>query len=189
MKIKRLATCVLLLCLAACQPTSPTQTVNYEAQGNLQSSTALGCVGIDDVNSSHTPADLFLGLTECIEQDEFDKASDLYLVAMSYGYFDTRRVADRSGHQAIMVLRMNSFGDQEQQTLNELLTYIMQKTSNNSATCKHLKKLGKPTYIPTYMIQHGIGSFTEQKHSNGLIEDFDADTAWQEARSVVANCS
>ncbi|GAB2688502.1 hypothetical protein [Aliiglaciecola aliphaticivorans] len=189
MKTKKLVLCVLLFVLSACQTTSPSKIKNYDTQGNLQSNYALGCVGIDDVSPSHSPADLFSGLTQCIEQKEYEKASDLYLVAMSYGYFDTRRVADRSAHQAVMVLRMEAFANQEQQTLNHLLAEITQKTTDNKGVCDYIKDIGMPTYYPSYMIQHGIGAFTEQPHSNGLIDDFDAETAWQKALSVVVNCS
>ncbi|MEP4890750.1 MAG: hypothetical protein ABJV04_12045 [Aliiglaciecola sp.] len=188
MEIKRIVISVLLLCLSACQTTDTPNTTNYEAQGNLQPSTTLGCVGMNEVSSSHSTADLFLGLTACMDQGEVDKASDLYLVAMSYGYFDTRRVADRSAHQAIMVLRMNAFGDIEKPALDSFLASVTQKTSDNAGMCETLKQLGQPRYFPTYMIQHGMGAFTEQPHSAGLIDNFDSELAWKEALSVVVNC-
>ncbi|GAC16227.1 hypothetical protein [Aliiglaciecola lipolytica] len=179
---------ILVLLLTGCQSTSQESVVNYETQGNLQSHHSLACLSMTQIRSSYTPADLFSGLTSCVEQQQFDSAADMYLAAMSNGYFDTRRVVDRSAHQAVMVLRMNTFAPYDQDVLNLLLSEITQKTTDNSQVCGQLKNIGMPTYHPTYMIQHGMGAFTEQKHSNGLINNFDADLAWQEALKVVSNC-
>lgn len=107
---------------------------------------------------------------------------------MSYGFFDTRRVSDKTAHQAISVLRMNLFGAHSQDNMDKLQTALTKLSSDNTAICQSLTDLGAPAHKPTYMIQHGMGSFTGQSTKDGLVENFDSVVAWQDALSTIAKC-
>ncbi|MCG8529956.1 MAG: hypothetical protein MI749_04750 [Desulfovibrionales bacterium] len=106
---------------------------------------------------------------------------------MSYGFYDTQRVEDKTAHQAIVVLRMNSLSREETE-LDKLQEQIDIVVSNNEDICRSLRNLGKPSYTPTYMIQHGIRALTGQNSNDGLVKGFDSKTAWRESLKMVPEC-
>lgn len=176
------------LLLSACNATPKNNVLNYEANGNLESPQPAGCVSIAELSNRQNPVDIFTGLNVCLTKQDFSNAAELYFAGMSYGFFDTKRVSDRTAHQAISVLRMNLLSAQPQDVLDKLQAALTHITSDNTAICQSLTKLGSPAYMPTYMIQHGIGAFTGQSTKDGLVEDFDSEAAWKDALLTIAKC-
>lgn len=176
------------LLMSACNSTSKSNVSNYEAAGNLESPQPSACVSVGELTNKQNPVDIFTGLNSCLAKNDYSSAAKLYFAGMSYGFFDTKRVSDRTAHQAIGVLRLNLFGAQPQEVLDKLQAALSNITSNNTAICKSLTTLGAPEYVPTYMIQHGMGAFTGQSTKDGLVENFDSDTAWKDALSTIAKC-
>ncbi|GEA10875.1 hypothetical protein [Alteromonas sp. KUL49] len=171
--------------LAACSSTEPKNT-NHESEGNLSHSKSIGCETLTKISSKNNPVDIFSGLYQCIEAGNYSTAAELYFVGMSYGYFDTERVSDNTAHQAISVLRMNTFG-----ALAPKQVEAFQAALNSIKTeeiCTSLQKIGPPSYQPTYMIQHGMGAFMGQSSNGGIVNGFDSDSAWQKSLSTIAQC-
>lgn len=185
-KIILLALSALLL--SACNSTPKSSVTNYEASGNLESPKPTGCVSVAELSNTQNPVDIFTGLNACLTDNNYSNAAELYFAGMSYGFFDTKRVSDKTAHQAISVLRMNLFGAQSQDDMDKLQTALTKLSADNTAICQSLTDLGAPAYKPTYMIQHGMGAFTGQSTKDGLVEDFDSVAAWKDALSTIAKC-
>jgi hypothetical protein len=156
--------------------------------GNLESPNPSGCVAIASLLSSQNPIDIFTGLNSCLTQKNYTQAAELYFAGMSFGFFDTKRVSDKSAHQAISVARKNIFGSQSQDVLDKLKIALDEISSDNAAICQSLTHLGAPSYQPTDMIQHGMGAFTGQSTKDVLVENFDSNSAWKDAISTVVKC-
>ena len=174
--------------LSACNSTPKSHVSNYEAAGNLASPKPAGCVSISDLSTKQNPVDIFIGLNACLNNQDVSNAAQLYLAGMSYGYFDTKRVSDRTAQQAIRVLTMNIFNAQPKAVIEKLQAEVKNTISDNAALCKNLMQLGAPAYKPTYMIQHSINAFTGQSTKDGLVENFDSEAAWQDALSTIGKC-
>lgn len=162
---------------------------NYEAPGNLQSFNAVACIGIDETKPTYTPADLYPGMMDCVEKQDFDAAAKLFALAGVYGRFDTMRVSDKTAHQAITILKMGSLGTLEEEDSKDFKSAIVRLTSNPealSSLCASLRKLGPPSYEPVYMRQHGMGAFLGAKKD--LPKDFDAVSAFEAALDQYLHC-
>ena len=174
-----------------------TSTVNcqevkaVEAEGNLAVTDSLGCVSIDEVTTDHTPADIYAGIAKCIENEDYINAAQLFAIAGVYGSFDTKRVKDRSAHQALSVLSrqvLSSLDDSQKEAFIKALKEELEAGSNKLyALCDKINDKGHPTYFPTYMIQHGMGAFTDDEEEP-LKEDFDAEKAFQESLNQYLHC-
>lgn len=178
----------LIVSISGCASSTNNNSTNYVSVGNLESPKPSGCVEISSLSNKQNPVDIFTGLNQCLADGKYFKAASLYLVGMSYGYYDTKRVSDRTAHQALIVLRMNVLGSQSKDRLTLLQTEVTKLASNNSEICESLKKLGRPAYKPTYMIQHGMGSFNGQRTKDGLVENFNAQQAWKDSLSKILKC-
>lgn len=179
---------VTALMLSACNSTPQDNATNYEATGNLESPKPARCVPISELSNKQNPVDIFTGLNACLTKKDYLNAAELYFAGMSYGFFDTKRVSDKTAHLAITVLRMNLFGAQPQDVLDKMQAALTNITSDNTAICERLTKLGTPAYKPTYMIQHSMGAFIGQSTKDGLVENFDSEVAWKDALSTIAKC-
>jgi hypothetical protein len=179
---------VTALMLSACNSTPKSNATNYEATGNLESSKSAECISMAELSNTQNPVDIFTGLNACLNENNYSNAAELYFAGMSYGFFDTKRVSDKTAHQAISVLRMNLFGSQSQGVLDKLQVALTSITSDNTAICESLSNLGAPAYKPTYMIQHGMRAFTGQSTKDGLVENFDLGAAWKDSLSTIAKC-
>jgi len=112
----------------------------------------------------------------------------MYYAAMTYGIYDTKRVSDKTSHQGLAVLRMNTLGGLSEQQLSLLQSEISAILESNTEVCTALTARGLPTYYPKYMIQHGIGVFTDNQTENGLISSFISQAAWSEAIDKTVKC-
>ncbi|MGY0216371.1 hypothetical protein ACWJJH_03170 [Endozoicomonadaceae bacterium StTr2] len=177
-----------LLFISGCQSTHNPATTGLQAERGLESPGPASCTAIDNLSNKQNPVDIFSGVIDCLNKDESQRAAELFLTAMSYGIYDTQRVDDKTAHQAIIVLRMNALSGREADDLAQLQKQINAVIADNETLCASLKSLGKPSYTPTYMIQHGMNAFTGQKTPDGLVPDFDAMTAWHKSLKTVAEC-
>lgn len=141
------------------------------------------CLGLKQVKPSYTPADLFSASRKCVDNADYHKAAQLYLTARIYAYYDTRRVADISAHQAATALVTTVYGGLPQDELarfSKATDHIAKgDPSELQAFCSAIRVIGKPDYHPGYMIQHGMGAFMGKERENGgLVKDFNPDAAW-----------
>ncbi|WP_340676497.1 hypothetical protein [Paraperlucidibaca sp.] len=179
--------------LSACAQTPQPQpkVVNYETKGNLESNFPLGCVGLEQVDNRHTPADIYPAVTRCITSGDYNKASQLYGLAGVYGRFDMLRVRDSTAHQAVLVLQSNNFGslsdEQREAFKTSTLDRLAQGSKQLSDLCSKIKSIGPPNYHPRYMIQHGMGAFGGSSGS-GIKSDFDPVQSWKDSLSGYLHC-
>jgi hypothetical protein len=164
---------------------------NHRAEGNLASTQAVGCIPLAKAKNTFTPPDLYLGVTECITQDNYDFAASLFALAGIYGRFDVERVTDKSAGQAKTVLVMSTFATvpQDKKTkFNEALNRIAKNSESLGKLCGEVRKVGMPNYYPSYMILHGIKAFTGNPHDGALLKDFDSQKNWVNLQTAYLHC-
>lgn len=164
------------------------QVTNYETPGNLASSHKVACVGIESASNTWTPADLYPGVSVCVNQGDYEKSIEMFILAGSYGRFDMKRVSDQSSWDAATVLKMQSMSDFTPEQQAAFQKAAQPVFDDPSAICAKLEKLGAPNYIPTYMIQHGMSAFLGTQSNNGLVQGFDAHTAWASVLKDYVHC-
>ena len=161
---------------------------NLQSQGNLEAPRPSECVSIGQLNSNQNPADIFVGMKKCLDNENYQIAAEMYFAAMTYGIYDTKRVRDTSAHQGLIVLRMNALSELSELQLPLVQLEIDSVLASNAQVCKALSVRGLPTYYPRYMIQHGIGAFTGKQKNRGLVENFNSQSAWAEAIEKSVKC-
>ncbi len=161
---------------------------NVERKGNLESKNPSGCVSLNDLSSKNTPADIFVGLVKCLDKSDYKKASELYLAALVYGRFDSKRVKDKTAHQAIAALRLNNLGNLNKDKIEKFNLALKDARKNMSSICSSLKQLGKPDYYPNYMIKHGMDAFNDNKSKGYLVSNFDPRKEWKDVLNNYVKC-
>lgn len=166
---------------------------SFEAKGNLQSSHNLDCISINQMKNEYTPADLFPAYAKCVREKRYDEAGELFSIAGAYSYFDSLRVADRTSHGAgqILIIQISaSLKDVSEEHKIWYKKYLDKHTNFNSPEhlklCGDIKKVGKPNYYPSYMIQHGMAAF--RNNNNPLVEKFNSDEAWKMTLNKYLHC-
>jgi hypothetical protein len=168
----------------------PSRITHYEAPGNLQPTHTLDCIRPDEILDTYTPADLYPAAASCIAQNRTDDAIYLYVVAGAYGQYDALRVADKSAHDAPMLLRMRAFtpvGMERMQQFNAKLLPFLQDDVKHLALCHKLLHLGPPRYFPRYMTQHGMSAFTSPGATD-QVQDIDPVTNWLQIMKGYVKC-
>lgn len=165
--------------------------INFEAPGNLVSTNEVGCTNSSTLSNKFTPADLYRGVTSCLKNDNYRDGVFLFALAGVYGRFDTFRVKDKTAHQAITVLQMDTLGPLDK-AKHESIKSEFRKVSGNPNSlqemCTEIKRIGIPSYHPQYMIQHGMNAFIGGNSNNGLVDNFDANAAWIKALDSYLHC-
>lgn len=155
------------------------EVINIQAPGNLEVTNKLSCISVDEVKPSYSPADLFYGLSQCLDKSEYEKAAVLYSIAFAYGKYDSLRVVDKSAHQALSVMKFNLMNAKKEH-IDKFQIVVTEKFKDRTKLCQELQGIQPPTYFPRYMIQHGIQALTQATQSNnGLIENFNVQDAWE----------
>lgn len=165
---------------------------NYTAPGNLESTARLGCIAQADAKGTYNPVDLFLGARACIDSDQYERAFDLFSLANIFGRYDMERVADRTAHQAVIVARMQIFGNLAPEKAAKFQTVAkaaVEDPARTQAMCRYLRRIGPPTYHPRYMIQHGMNAFSGGSGgAQDLVPDFSAAAAWSRVLDTYVHC-
>jgi len=164
------------------------EVVNYETEGNLKSYHDIGCTGLDGLTNQYTPADILLGMRQCLIDGEYEKAAGMRLVASVYGKFDKLRVEEKTAHQALQMLEYNYFSQLDPKILEAYSEYGKNVTNLGSINCPTLYRIGKPDYHPIYMIAHGLTMFYDEPSADGLVAGFDGDKTWQDLLDNYAKC-
>ena len=163
---------------------------NIEAPGNLQSLNDIGCASSDTLQNTYTPADLYRGVAECVRRNNYDSAVYLSALAGVYGRYDTMRVSDQSAQQAqnvVQIKYMDSLTEDQKKTYMAKLSSVASNPEKLASLCDDIRKIGPPSYQPTYMIQHGMGAFLGGG-VNGLVSNFDSAPAWEKSLGTYLHC-
>lgn len=166
--------------------------LSYSAKGNLESFEPVeGCAKISDIQNKNTPADILPSAKNCANEEKYDRLLQLSFLARVYAFFDMKRVSDGSAHQAILMLEEETFyslsEDQFKKIQEASIPYENERSEEVTNLCSAIIELGPPEYHPVYMIQHGLGAFTNSG-GDGLVEDFDPEKAWSEVLTQF-NCT
>lgn len=157
---------------------------------NLSSTAETGCVNSSKLSNMATPVDLYRGVAACIKEENYSNGAFLFAMAGVYGHYDIQRVEDRTGHQAIMVMLMGVLGGLDEisrEKLSAEAQKMLDHPDNLRITCNEIMRLGAPGFYPSYMVNHGLKAFMGAEKS-GLIQNFDAKSAWQKALVSYLHC-
>ena len=164
------------------------QITNIEAEGNLASKRTSPLNSLGDASSNDTPVDFFDLSARKLQEGKYDESAMAFMVASVYGAYDQRRVSDKTSHQGLEVLiaqKMSTASPDQRTKLQEVTTGIL---TNSDDLLLVLEKLGRPSYHPSYMIQHGMGAFSEQgKNKSDFVEGFEPESEWNKLLSEVAS--
>jgi hypothetical protein len=165
--------------------TTCAQVIHNESEGNLKSDKVVILKEVNDIRNIHNPVDIFPLVRAKIKQKQYDQAAIAYLIAYTYGVYDSYRVEDKTAHQAVMVLGNKAIGDLSKSQLGKFQEALQLLMKDKEKVLSTLTKLGKPNYYPKYMIQHGMGAFLGNKSKDGLVSDFDPDKAWKDTLVII----
>lgn len=179
---------IILASIVVASCASNPNITNYQSKGNLESPKPASCTAINQLLSTQNPADIFVGMKQCLNDENYSTAAEMYYAAMTYGIYDTKRVSDKTAHQGLIVLRMNTLNGLSEQQIFLLQSEVNAIRQNNAKVCDALTARGLPSYHPTYMIQHGMGAFTGSNSNQGIVEGFDSKSAWAEAIEKTVKC-
>jgi hypothetical protein len=143
-----------------------------------------GCLDKSRLSNKMSPVDLWKGIGDCISSGRYEDGVFMLALAGSFGSFDMQRVADESGHQIIQILPMAVYVSLPQDKVSafqSLASKTLEDETKRLAYCKEIARMGPPDYFPSYMVQHGIGSFTGANRAQPLVVPFDAKAAWAKA--------
>lgn len=160
-----------------------------EVGDDLVVSNPASCAGLDKLNNTQNPEDIFVGVDECLLEKNYETASYLIFAAYAYGKYDILRVKDTSSHKILSILRTNAFSRLDQPEVEELkksFSAINSDEAHKKKLCDGLQVMGMPNYHPSYMIQIGMSAYTEQ--GDGLVENFDSAKAWETVTRGFAKC-
>lgn len=148
------------------------------------------CQSITSIENTQTPIDLTVSMVTCVREQRYDDAVDLFNVAGVFAKFDTLRVPDKTAHQAYSVLKMQAaqaLSENEAQTFDAHLKNTLSKDGYHPTLCQAVKKIGAPTYKPTYMTNHGMAAFTGKSDIEPGTP-FDEKRAWGDVLETYLKC-
>lgn len=154
---------------------------NMTIAGQLAAKHPVGCVPLSTLDNTRTPPDLYLGVSACINRDDYSTAAGLFALAGIESRFDAERVADKSAGQAGQVLIMGTFNaipDEKRQQFQKTVAGMNADPKAMALICRAIEKIGYPTYYPEYMVLHGIQAFTAKPGDATLVADFNAPVTW-----------
>ena len=189
---KALIRITVILFLFSLQTLQAATIHRASAPGNLESTLEIGCVDKYQLNNKVTPADLFKGLSLCIQQGNFDPGVFMFAIAGVYARFDTFRVSDITAHDAAKILPIVTFNSLDAQKASLFKARVGQVLGDNNARatiCYDINRIGPPDYFPRYMLQHGTVAINDKNQkSNALVTPFDMQSAWKQALDGYLHC-
>lgn len=156
------------------------------------------CQTIDQITPTQTPVELTQSMLACVQNNRYTDAVDLFNMAGVFAKFDTLRVPDKTAHQAYSVLKMNAgqaLSEEQLEKFDAQSKKSLESDGYHEKLCATAKKIGKPTYTPTYMTNHGMAAFTGRTLPNeelspplGGKTGFDTDHAWNHVLDTYLKC-
>ena len=125
----------------------------FKFSRSLQPNFDLACISVSEVTSDFNPPALIYAAKKCIKEQEYSKAWALLTTGYGFGYYDLKRLADRSTQGARSVLIMNVFADltNDEREKSEKISKEIQKDPEQVQTyCAELTRIGPP-YLRTPM--------------------------------------
>ena len=137
------------------------QTSNFSHPMNLQKTHDLNCISPEQLRREYTPVDLHGAVIACIKKKKLEEARFLFMAYSFYGGFDRRRITDKSAVGAISSLNFMFSQELPKRKLTkffEFLNEFSEKDALLQEVCQKIRAVGRPTYIPYYVLAHGLKS-------------------------------
>jgi hypothetical protein len=160
-------------------------------RGNVEGKQPMGCVELDQLDNTRTPPDLYLGLTACIQQDNYRAAVAIFALAGMDSHFDAARVVDKTAGQAGQILITATFDAMPTEKRDKFAKTVAEVAADPPAlarTCNRIRRMGFPTYYPGYMVLRGIHAFTAKPEDATLESTFDGAATWNTLLTTYLNC-
>lgn len=163
-----------------------------QASEDSNDSPAAACLSRSQITAATSPAALMNALPRCVQDGRMQDAIDLYNIAGVFSHFDRQRVADETAHSAYGALKAMAGSALGEENLGRFDSALKAQLSPDKAPayvagiCAFSKRVGPPSYPPTYMLSHGMSSFTGT--GGGLVPGFDPASAWQATLSQYLKC-
>ena len=167
------------------------KVTNLTMAGQLAAKNPVGCVPLNSLDNTRTPPDIYLGVSACIQKDDYQGAAALFALAGIESRFDAARVLDKSAGQAGQVLIMTTLDGLPQDKRDRFSKTVGDMAGDSSTmtnTCAAIGKIGHPNYYPEYMVLHGINAFTANAGDSTMEPNFDAQTTWNSLLTTYLNC-
>lgn len=146
-----------------------------------QRSDGIECMDKTKVDSNISPVELWKSIGQCINTERYEAGVYLYAVAGAYGRFDGMRVADKTAQQATKILPMATFGMFSGEKVEAFQNHIKRTLGDDRiriALCAEIAALPPPSYVPTYMLNHGMAAFTSDSQASPYAVPFNPNEAW-----------
>jgi Domain of unknown function (DUF4124) len=159
--------------------------------GQLAAKQPLACVELDYLDNTRTPPDLYVGVSACIQQENYRAAVAIFALAGMDSHFDAARVIDKTAGQAGQILVTAAFDGMPAEKRDKFAKTVTEVAADPPAlarTCNRIRRMGFPTYYPGYMVVHGIHAFTAKPDDATLEPTFDSAATWNNLLSTYLNC-
>lgn len=171
---------VAIATILGCHHTLGQETRNVVTGGNLASQRQTPLTSISEATCSDSPVDFMDLAARKTREGDYAQAAKALIVGSAYGHYDTLRVEDKTAHQGIKVLAIEKMGHVSMEKAKKLQAAILAVGGlNGEGVIEILNDFGRPSYHPTYLIQHGMGALTGQGHEEGgIVQGFNPEAAW-----------
>lgn len=159
--------------------------------GQFAAKGPMGCVELEQLDNSRTPPDLYVGVSACIQQENYRAAVAIFALAGMDSHFDASRVIDKTAGQAGQILVTATFDAMPAEKRDKFAKTVAQVAADPPAlarTCNRIRRMGFPTYYPGYMVVRGVHAFTANPDDPTLESNFDGTAAWNNLLSSYLNC-
>mgnify|MGYP001766091254 CR=1 FL=1 len=188
----RLMASCLALMLGATMAGAQVSVQSYETPGNLAPTQNRGCITLAQADPGLSPPDLALSVLACARKNRPADAAALWDLMIARGMFDTERVTDKTAHQAVEVLALQTRAELSPTQLSKISAaqkrLVPPGRPAEAAFCAQLQALGAPRHDPTWMTAHGMQAF-RAPGKPALARNFNAEKAWKTALNSALRCA
>ena len=162
------------------------------AQQAPAGASAQPCLSRSQITAATTPATMMAALPRCVQENRMEDAVDMFNIAGIFAYFDRQRVVDETAHGAYEAMKMQAviaMGDELTKRFEASMKYQSapeRMPAYIAQMCTFSKRVGPPTYKPTYMLAHGMSAFIDRP--GGLVPGFDPAQGWQTTLTKYLKC-
>ncbi|CAG2129911.1 hypothetical protein CUPL110328_23250 [Cupriavidus plantarum] len=154
------------------------------------------CLEPTQLRNDMNPVVLNRVMAACIAQTQLDNAVFAFALSGAYGHFDSLRVADKTAHQVVKVIRgftLQSADSAQLQAFQSHLTATMGNPAQRRGLCASVRSFGPPAYFPAYMVQHGMAAMSAATAGStpaprALVDNFDEARGWTAAVTSYLQC-
>ncbi len=139
------------------------------SQGNQEQVAPIACPTEQNfktiVTKQATPDYVYADMVMCIREKTPETrrmAFMLYGLAGSMIIYDMDRVSDKSAHAIGGVLQYQLSQDDEVVTALKELPAVYNDPEEKQKLCQQLKTIAPPSYVPHYMLNHGLAVMTKR---------------------------